>query len=184
MHGHNTCITDRHGDGQYLVPRLQQQAGGSTERLLQSGPKQSAKQLPEPVSNASSQQLLPEQGEEDQQLQLHEQQEPVVPMPARGAGMLPSIEDGEECNARQLVASSLHPYRLWAFLGLGIPGGLASSVQSAAYEVTTAMAGVLGEDHICNTACGIMFNGHVALGHIRNTDCIGRGSSMLHRSHW
>ena len=46
---------------------------------------------------------------------------------------------------KQIVLFSLLPSRLWAFLGLGIPGGLASSVQSAAGEVTTAMAGVLGE---------------------------------------
>lgn len=50
---------------------------------------------------------------------------------------------------KQTVLFSLHPSRLRAFLGLGIPGGLASSVQSAAYEVTTAMAGVLGRLLFC-----------------------------------
>lgn len=43
-----------------------------------------------------------------------------------------------------LVLVSLSPQRLWAFLSLGIPGGLGSSVEGAASEVTTAMAGILG----------------------------------------
>ena len=222
MHGRDTCITDRHTDRQYLGPPLQQQVGASAEQLLQLGLRQSAKQPPEPQSNASFQQLLPKQGEEDQQLllqlheghqlpqqlaqrlqppdlttsidqsiqaaeqdpqhhqhhglaeqpppsdwvpppmqarpkqlqvQQHEQQDSVVAMAARGAGMLPSIEGGQEWSTRQLVVFSLQPSRLWAFLGLGIPGGLASSVQSAAYEVTTAMAGVLGEAHIARFRC-------------------------------
>ena len=43
-----------------------------------------------------------------------------------------------------LILVSLLPRRLWAFLRLGIPGGLQSSVESSAAEVTTALAGVLG----------------------------------------
>ena len=221
----DTCITDRYTDRQYLVPSLQQQAEENTEQLLQSGPTQSAKQPPEPLSNASSQQLLPEQGEDgrqlllqlheghqlpqqlpqqlqppeipsscdqssllaeqdpqhhqqrdlaDQQLpsdqallptqgqtkqlkvQQHEQQDSAVPMAARAALVLPSTEHGEEWSTRQLVVFSLRPSRLWAFLGLGIPGGLASSVQSAASEVTTAMAGVIGEAHASQVALAQM----------------------------
>ena len=231
----DTCVVDRQADRQYLVPLLQQQAGDGAEQLTQLGPTQSGKQPPEPLSNASPQQLLFEQDEEDQQLlpqlheghhfpqqlqppeitpshdlsfqlaeqslqhhqqpnladqpspldqalpptrarpkhlqlQLHEQQNLVLPMAAKGALLLPSTEHGEEWSAMQLVAFSLRPSRLWAFLGLGVPGGLASSVQSAAYEVTTAMAGVLGEAHVSKVAlaetCEIlqcMIVQHVAL---------------------
>lgn len=86
-------------------------------------------------------QTMPQQLQEQEQ----EQQDSAAASSAKVAPMLQSVENDEEWSTRQLVVYSLRPSRLWAFLGLGIPGGLASSVQSAAYEVTTAMAGVLGK---------------------------------------
>lgn len=249
------------------MPLLQQQAGRNAEQLPQLGPTQSVRQPLEPLSNASSQQMLPEQDEEDQPLlsQLHEgheppqqlpqqlqppeitlscnqslvlaeqdpqqhqqhgladqplpsdqallstqgqtkqmevhqheQQDSVVPTAARGALVPPSTEHGEEWSTRQLVVFSLRPSRLWAFLGLGIPGGLASSVQSAASEVTTAMAGVLGEAHACQVVLADMLTilqcmlvkrvafmwKHTAARDTAFTGCIGWGSSMLHQWRW
>ena len=241
----DACITDRHADRQYLVLPPQQQAGESAQQLPHLGPTQSGKHWPEPLSNASFQQLLPEQDEEGQQLlsqlhegrqlpqqipqqlrppeitpsrdnsfqfaeqvpqhhqqisladqplaldralaparaspkhlqlQQHEQQDSVVSSAAKNAFMLPSTEHGEEWNSRQLVAFSLQPSRLWAFLGLGIPGGLASSVQSAAYEVTTAMAGVLGEAHVCK---GALAETCLAVHHDHRARCITLSFKIL-----
>ena len=85
--------------------------------------------------------------------QLQQQQQHVKPLPLRiqqaysldeEASAVSLVSADGVLSIKQTVLFSLHPSRLWAFLGLGIPGGLASSVQSAAYEVTTAMAGVLG----------------------------------------
>ncbi len=90
-----------------------------------------------------------------QQLQ---QQQHVKPLPLqiqqaynldKEASAVSLVSADGVLSIKQTVLFSLHPSRLWAFLGLGIPGGLASSVQSAAYEVTTAMAGVLGELPFC-----------------------------------
>ena len=90
-----------------------------------------------------------------QQLQ---QQQHVKPLPLqiqqaysldKEASAMSLVSADGVLSIKQTVLFSLHPSRLRAFLGLGIPGGLASSVQSAAYEVTTAMAGVLGELLFC-----------------------------------
>ena len=77
--------------------------------------------------------------------QQQQQHQLVESHTSRQAGAVSHVtEADDQWSTTQLVMFSLRPSRLWAFLGLGIPGGLASSVQSAAGEVTTAMAGVLG----------------------------------------
>ena len=92
------------------------------------------------VSSGSA--LLPTQARPQQ---VQEQQQQQQDASGKVTPTLQSVKNIEEWSTRQLVVYSLRPSRLWAFLGLGIPGGLASSVQSAAFEVTTAMAGVLGK---------------------------------------
>lgn len=45
----------------------------------------------------------------------------------------------------ELVAASIQPHRMWCFLALGLPGGVMSALEAACFEITTAMAGVLGK---------------------------------------
>ena len=86
-----------------------------------------------------------EPGQQQQHVQSAAAQSQQVTGLDKEASAVSFMTTDGEWSFKQLVLFSLYPSRLWAFLGLGIPGGLASSVQSAAYEVTTAMAGVLGE---------------------------------------
>ena len=107
--------------------------------------------------DSSDQQLLQQQEgrkQSDRESVPGQQQQRGPPAPAHSqqatgldkeASAVSFMSSDGEWSFKQLVLFSLYPSRLWAFLGLGIPGGLASSVQSAAYEVTTAMAAVLGE---------------------------------------
>lgn len=45
----------------------------------------------------------------------------------------------------ELCANSLAPSRQLAFLQLGIPGGFQLSLEAGSFEITTAMASILGE---------------------------------------
>ena len=44
-----------------------------------------------------------------------------------------------------LVRAGLAPETQWAFLQLGIPGGCMMAADASSFDVTTAMAGALGE---------------------------------------
>ena len=44
-----------------------------------------------------------------------------------------------------LVKAGLTPETQWAFLQLGIPGGCMMAADASSFDVTTAMAGALGE---------------------------------------
>jgi len=46
-----------------------------------------------------------------------------------------------------LVRAGLAPETQWAFLQLGIPGGCMMAADASSFDVTTAMAGALGEGH-------------------------------------
>ena len=46
-----------------------------------------------------------------------------------------------------LVKAGLAPETQWAFLQLGIPGGCMMAADASSFDVTTAMAGALGEGH-------------------------------------
>jgi len=46
-----------------------------------------------------------------------------------------------------LVRAGLAPETQWAFLQLGIPGGCMMAADASSFDVTTAMAGALGESH-------------------------------------
>ncbi|DBA75631.1 TPA: hypothetical protein ACH3X2_009067 [Trebouxia sp. C0005] len=124
---------------QELLVAAPMQAQQSQHELLDSDQSDSSDQV------SISAQHLPQQ--------LQQQQQHVKPLPLqipqacdldKEASAVSLVSADGVLSIKQTVLFSLHPARLWAFLGLGIPGGLASSVQSAAYEVTTAMAGVLG----------------------------------------
>ena len=80
-----------------------------------------------------------------QQQQLQQQYD--VTSPFASTQDLHTATDCQQRTADRwtLLFESLSPRRLWAFLALGIPGGLASSVESSAAEVTTALAGILGK---------------------------------------
>ena len=92
------------------------------------------------ASLASSQQ-------QQHQQQQQQQQEYDVTSPFVSMQHLHAATGSQQQTARgwALLFESLSPSRLWAFLALGIPGGLASSVESSAAEVTTALAGILGK---------------------------------------
>ncbi len=45
----------------------------------------------------------------------------------------------------QLVRAGLSPETQWAFLQLGFPGGCMMAADASSFDVTTAMAGALGE---------------------------------------
>lgn len=95
-------------------------------------------------------QILPQKQALMQHKHQQKEQQQQQPVETCTSGQVAAVshmtEADEQWSTTQLVLFSLRPARLWAFLGLGIPGGLASSVQSAAGEVTTAMAGILGRD--------------------------------------
>lgn len=83
------------------------------------------------------------------QLQQQQQQECDVTSPFASTQHLHAATGSQQQTAKgwTLLFESLSPSRLWAFLALGIPGGLASSVESSAAEVTTALAGILGKPY-------------------------------------
>ncbi|DBA90828.1 TPA: hypothetical protein ACH3X1_004030 [Trebouxia sp. C0004] len=120
---------------QELLAAAHMQAQQSQDELSDSGQHDSSDQM------SISAEHLPQQQQHVKPLPLQIQQAYSLGKEASAVSLVSA--DGV-LSIKQTVLFSLHPLRLWAFLGLGIPGGLASSVQSAAYEVTTAMAGVLG----------------------------------------
>lgn len=143
----------QHMGGEGQMQQAQQQVQASVPSQLSRDELSDSDDL-----DSSDQPLLQQQEghkQSDEGLELGQQQQQHVQSAAAQSQQVTGLDkeasavsfmttDGE-WSFKQLVLFSLYPSRLWAFLGLGIPGGLASSVQSAAYEVTTAMAGVLGE---------------------------------------
>lgn len=57
----------------------------------------------------------------------------------------PGKEDaGEQPRLSSLLKAGLSPSTQWAFLQLGLPGGLMMTADASSFDVTTAMAGALG----------------------------------------
>ena len=50
----------------------------------------------------------------------------------------------------QLMRAGLSPETQWAFLQLGFPGGCMMAADASSFDVTTAMAGALGEPSVVN----------------------------------
>ena len=131
--------------------------------LLAAAPMQ-AQQSQDELSDSDQPDLSDQVSISAQHLAQQLQQQHVKPLPLqiqqaysldKEASAVSLVSADGVLSIKQTMLFSLYPSRLWAFLGLGIPGGLASSVQSAAYEVTTAMAGVLGGSPSCRlpTVC-------------------------------
>lgn len=151
-------------------PQEQQHAQSQTS-ALQQGQQQRQHAA---VSPFASMQHLPHAAQDQQQLiqpQQHQQQEQqhshAVGSTLAGMQGLQAAERSAvlQLQGWGLAVASLAPRRLWAFMSLGIPGGLASSVEGAAAEVTTALAGVLG--------------GAVGLNAVRALPCFMPGSHGL-----
>ena len=128
---------------QELLAEAPMQAQQSQDELSDSDQPDSSDQV------SISAQHLPQQPQQQQHVKpLSVQIQQAYSLDKEASAVSLVSADGV-LSIKQTVLFSLHPSRFRAFLGLGIPGGLASSVQSAAYEVTTAMAGVLGESPLC-----------------------------------
>ncbi len=168
---------DAHGDQSALLHQAEmhdnqenEDAGGHRQDLAEQASKHQSQELlaDAPMQAQQSQDELSDSDHPDSSDQVSisaqhlpqqlQQQQHVKPLPLqiqqaysldKEASAVSLVSADGVLSIKQTVLFSLHPSRLWAFLGLGIPGGLASSVQSAAYEVTTAMAGVLGELPFC-----------------------------------
>lgn len=54
-------------------------------------------------------------------------------------------DDGEQPSLSALLKAGLSPSTQWAFLQLGLPGGLMMAADASSFDVTTAMAGALGK---------------------------------------
>lgn len=50
----------------------------------------------------------------------------------------------EKKKAGDIMLNAIKPGRLFEFMTLGLPGGLMLAVESSSFEITTAMAGILG----------------------------------------
>ena len=128
---------------QELLAEAPMQAQQSQDELSDSDQPDSSDQV------SISAQHLPQQPQQQQHLKpLSVQIQQAYSLDKEASAVSLVSADGV-LSIKQTVLFSLHPSRFRAFLGLGILGGLASSVHSAAYEVTTAMAGVLGESPLC-----------------------------------
>ena len=55
-----------------------------------------------------------------------------------------SKEDEELSSVPVLLRAGLSLETQWAFMQLGIPGGLMMAAEASSYDVTTALAGLLG----------------------------------------
>ena len=126
----------------------QQQASPKEYLDTDQSPVTQLKQHPSQHQHHSQQQHQQQHHSQQQQQQIEikplpQQIQQAASIQREASGGLFSQTDGT-WSLKQIVLFSLLPSRLLAFLHLGIPGGLASSVQSAAGEITTAMAGVLG----------------------------------------
>lgn len=53
-------------------------------------------------------------------------------------------DEGEQPPLSSLLKAGLSPSTQWAFLQLGLPGGLMMAADASSFDVTTAMAGALG----------------------------------------